>query len=493
MSGVSATTRGALSAGAGTAPEASLVESMLATSGRFAGDADFDRWLAGMREKTSMSVEQVALADLRDWTQDPVTGNLRHRTGKFFTVESLAVDFPAGPVANWTQPIIHQPEIGILGILVKRIDGVLHCLMQAKREPGNQNGVQLAPTVQATRSNYTRVHQGRPVPYLDYFLNPVGHRVLTDVRQSEQGAWFYQKRNRNMVVEVTADVPVLDGFCWLTMGQIHRLLRVPDLVGMDARTVLACLPLGGPGWGTILPFDDDFGAALAHSCDPRSGAAWSLTEILSWVTGMRTRTEIRARLGPLVAAEGWLHRDGRISHESGRYFDVMGVQVRADGREVGQWTQPMIQPRSDGIIAFLVRPIDGVLHMLVCARPEPGFADVIELAPTVQCLPGNYGHLPADQWPPFLADVLAARPDQVRFDAVLSEEGGRFYHARNRYLIVETDAVPDGDRDDYRWLTLAQLTELLAHSFYLNVQARSLVACLRSLLTGAPARPEPTR
>ena len=478
---------------AGTTTETSLIESMLATSGRFAGIEDFDRWLAAMNERTFMSVERVALKDLRGWEQEPVTGNLRHESGKFFTVESLAVDFPAGFVAHWSQPIINQREVGILGILVKRIDGVLHCLMQAKREPGNQNGIQLAPTVQATRSNYTRVHKGRPVPYLDYFLNPVGHRVLTDVRQSEQGAWFYQKRNRNMVVEVGDEVPVLDGFCWLTMGQLHRLLSVPDLVGMDARTVLACLPLGGHGWGATLPFEDEFGAALARSCDPGSGSARSFTDILSWVTEMRSRTEIRAVLGPLNAAEGWLHTEGRISHDSGRFFDVIGVRVQAGGREVGQWMQPMIQPCGTGVVAFLVRPINGVLHMLVSARPEPGFADVIELAPTVQCLPGNYDHLPAERRPPFLTEVLAADPGRVRFDAVLSEEGGRFYHARNRYLIVETDAPIDPDRDDYCWLTLAQLTELLQHSFYLNVQARSLIACLRSLFTGSPTRPARSR
>jgi dTDP-4-dehydro-6-deoxy-alpha-D-glucopyranose 2,3-dehydratase len=146
VTGVSATLPGARATRSGAPTGASLVESMLATSGRFAEVADFDRWLAGMRERTDMSVEQVPLEDLHGWTQDPVSGNLRHRTGKFFTVESLAVDFPAGQVARWTQPIINQPEVGILGILVKRIDGVLHCLMQAKREPGNQNGIQLAPT-----------------------------------------------------------------------------------------------------------------------------------------------------------------------------------------------------------------------------------------------------------------------------------------------------------------------------------------------------------
>lgn len=30
------------------------------------------------------------------------------------------------PYPQWTQPIIDQPEAGILGILVKEIDGVLH-------------------------------------------------------------------------------------------------------------------------------------------------------------------------------------------------------------------------------------------------------------------------------------------------------------------------------------------------------------------------------
>ncbi|MFL4945785.1 NDP-hexose 2,3-dehydratase family protein, partial [Streptomyces sp. MMS24-I31] len=43
----------------------------------------------------------------------------------------------------------------------------------------------------------------------------------------------------------------------------------------------------------------------------------------------------------------------------------------------------------------------------------------------------------------------------------------------------DDDAYED---TDHRWVTLHQLTVLLRHSHYLNVQARSLVACLRSLL-----------
>ncbi len=80
--------------------------------------------------------------------------------------------------------------------------------------------------------------------------------------QSEQGSWFYRKRNRNMIVEVTEDVEVRDGFCWVTIGQLHRLLGEHDLVNMDARTVLSCLPFSSAGIASIFTFGvDDFGTS----------------------------------------------------------------------------------------------------------------------------------------------------------------------------------------------------------------------------------------
>ncbi|MEV7008641.1 NDP-hexose 2,3-dehydratase family protein [Streptosporangium sp. NPDC051022] len=460
-----------------------IAESTLSRGVQFADVTDFHRWLAGVAERNYMNVEKIALDDLVGWGHDGLTGNIGHQSGKFFTVEGLDVSFPENAVTDWTQPIINQPEVGILGILMKEFDGVLHCLMQAKNEPGNHNGLQLSPTVQATRSNYTRVHQGRPVPYLDYFRDTSRHGVIADVRQSEQGSWFYQKRNRNMIVEVTEDVELMEGFCWLTLGQVHELLLVPDLVNMDARTVLSCMPFSGADltgtFGTVT--GDGFRSALIRSCDPGAGALHDGDEILSWITEMRSGVDVHARRIPLNGLRRWHQADGRISHDTGRFFDVVGVSVEAGGREVSSWTQPMIEPFGTGIIAFLVKPIDGVLHALVHARVEPGYADVVELAPTVQCTPENYDHLPAAARPLFLDEVLGARPGQVRYETVLSEEGGRFYSARNRYLIIETDR--DLGHPDFRWMAVHQLGELLRHSYYLNVQARSLAACLHGLST----------
>jgi oxidase EvaA len=142
----------------------------------------------------------------------------------------------------------------------------------------------------------------------------------------------------------------------------------------------------------------------------------------------------------------------------------------------------MIAPAHTGLVAFLLTRIDGVPHILVHCRTEPGFVDTAELAPSVQCAPETYEILPAELRPRHLdlvRDALAGDRRAVRFDALLSEEGGRFHHARTRHVIVETEQLAEGA--DHRWVSESQLTALLRHSHYVNMQARSLLVCLRAM------------
>ncbi|MFC0105743.1 NDP-hexose 2,3-dehydratase family protein [Kibdelosporangium aridum] len=297
--------------------------------------------------------------------------------------------------------------------------------------------------------------------------------------QSEQGSWFYRKRNRNMIVEVGPEVEAREGFCWLTLGQVLGLLWTDNLVGMDARTVLSCFPYGtsGPLSGT-----DDFAEVLALSGDPAAGGVHTMIEVLSWITEMQTRHELSARCIPLKSVRDWRRTEYAISHDLGRHLSVIGVDVTASGREVAAWQQPLVQPHGVGVAALLVRRFGGVLHALFNARVEAGYLDVVELAPTVQCTPANYDHLPAGSLPPFLDVVRGHHTGRMRFDAELSEEGGRFHHARTRYQILEVgEGVADVEPDGYHWLTVHQLVKLLQHSHYVNVQARTLVACLQGL------------
>lgn len=457
-----------------------VAASVLARDGGVMSNAEVHRWLEGRRRQQLHRVRPIPFDAMRGWSFVPETGNLVHDSGRFFSVEGLHVRTDFGPVPEWTQPIINQPEIGILGIAVREIDGLLHCLIQAKSEPGNVNGVQLSPTVQATKSNYTRVHRGSPVPYLEHFREPTPDRVLADVLQSEQGAWFYRKRNRNIIVEVGEEVEPGEDFCWLTLGQLHEMLLVDNLVGMDTRTVLSCMPYsdGFAEWSQR----GDLAAAIARSSDGVAGSVHTRSEILSWITARQAEHELHTTRIPLCEVRQWRRGEYAISHERGLHFSVIAVDVEANSREVSGWTQPLIQPHGQGIIAMLVKRFDGVLHALVHARVEPGYLNVVELAPTVQCTPANYAHLGPAAQPPFLELVLNRRPERVLFDVELAEEGGRFYHAGCRYLVVEVDDdFPMRVRPEFRWMTLHQLTSLLQHSHYLNVQARTLVACLRGL------------
>jgi oxidase EvaA len=429
-------------------------------AGRDLRTQDVSGWLDSRRAAHSFTVDRIPFADLDAWSFAPETGNLGHRSGRFFTIEGLRVTVEDGVVPEWEQPIINQPEIGVLGILAKKFDGVLHFLMNAKMEPGNPNLLQLSPTVQATRSNYTRQHQGTGVKFIEYFLEPRRGRVLTDVLQSEHGSWFHRKFNRNMIVETFDDVPPDDDFRWLTVGQIGVLLQDSNIVNMDARTVLACV---SPGRG-------------------ESRALLSDTALLSWITEQRSRHLVTARRIPLRGVTGWTRGDDVITHDEGRYFSVVAVRVRAGNREVTSWTQPLFAPHGLGVNAFLVRQVDGVPHLLARARVEAGLFTTTELGPTVQCTPSNYAHLPSENRPAFLDLVLGANRERILYEAVHSEEGGRFLAAQSRYLFVTVDEseAPLVPPAGYQWVTLGQLRDLARHGGYVNVQARTLLACLNT-------------
>ncbi|MEU4642943.1 NDP-hexose 2,3-dehydratase family protein [Micromonospora sp. NPDC023814] len=438
-------------------------------------------WLAQRQRANPFEVTGVPFADLTGWHFAPGSGDLVHESGRFFSVEGLHVRTDRGPVGEWWQPIIHQPDRAILGILAREIDGVLHFLMQAKMEPGNVNGVQFSPTVQSTPSNYQRTHRGARSRYVEYFLEPGRGRVLVDVLQSEQGSWFRGKRNRNIIVEVADEVAPHEDFVWLTLGQIHDLLHRPNLVNMDARTVLSCLPGhavadedGDGDAGTI-------GHAVAESSLADDGAWRPLLEVRNWLTANKAGPTLAARQVPLREVRDWYRTDDEIRHRSGRFFRIVGRRVRASNREVAQWCQPLLAPCGTGLVAFVVRRIDGVLHVLAHADLRPGYRDTVELGPTVQCTPDNFAGPARDGRPEYL-DLVLSDEVRVHYDVLQSEEGGRFHHAVTRHMVVEVGTdFPTATPPDYTWLTLRQLAAVAAFSYQVNIEARSLLLCLRAL------------
>lgn len=455
-----------------------LVRSLVTLENPFNSKEDILAWIQRRNAEVPVSVEEIPLVDMKGWHFDEYSGNLVHDTGRFFSIVGIDVSVDDGRRRSWQQPIINQPEVGILGVLAKMCNGILYFLMQAKIEPGNVNCIQLSPTIQATRSNYTRIHGGRKPPYLDCFRNVPPEMVLIDQLQSEQGANFYRKRNRNIVVLVEEDIPALENFRWLTLAQIKRLMAMDNIVNMDTRTVMS---------GLSFSLSD---MSLQETVRGKMFDEWMLSErhlfgvsdvdrILHRLSELKSRYELIVEKMPLKDVRGWNVEPKEIVRPDRLFFRVMGVRVAIENREVSSWCQPLVQSMQEGLCVLFAKRINGVFHFLLQAKIECGNFDVVEFAPSIQCLTGPYRD-PIGYVPQFLDSFLSGKcVEKMLFDTHQSEEGGRFYHEQNRYAICEVnDLIPDVPPESFFWLTLGQIKEFLKFNNYLNVQVRSLVSAL---------------
>jgi dTDP-4-dehydro-6-deoxy-alpha-D-glucopyranose 2,3-dehydratase len=449
----------------------SFLRSAQARDNRFQSFADTERWLREVRANCECQVERIPFAEMEQWHFAPDTGNLQHSSGRFFSIVGLRCTPPNGAPA-WDQPIISQPEVGILGIITREFDGTRYFLMQAKMEPGNANLVQLSPTLQATFSNYSQAHKGVLPPYISYFLDPRA-RVINSQLQSETGTRFLRKANRNVLLDIIDDIDILPGFRWLTLYEIQRLMRLDNTVNMDARTVLSNI-----GFEGLVSVTDDANAFLHSLACATDAARHSLEELRAWLRAMRARLAIDTQRIALNTVRDWVRDDWSIRHASGNYFEVAGVRVKGAGREVQQWCQPLLKHEGLGLSGFLCAEIGGVLHFLMQAKPEPGIVGGVEVAPTVSLF--DYRRRAAQgARAPHLERFLHAGKDSILHSSIQSEEGGRFWGLSNHVLVVQVaDAEAVSLDDNFAWMTLAQLHELSQGESVINSEARTLLACL---------------
>lgn len=447
-------------------------------------DCAVDAWIENRRNAPHLACRPVPLQALARWQVAADTGNISHETGQFFSITGVSVRHRRNNrEVVWDQPIIDQPEIGILGLLVKRLDGILHVCLQAKEEPGNIGGMQLSPTVQATYSNYTQVHGGTLPPFVEHFLAPQRERILFAKLQTEDGGRFLYKSNRNMVVMLDEAAPetLPDGFIWLTLRQIANLLRRDNLIHACTRSILSALvpdsDLHNSG------FDQEGSRPEPSSRDDRHrdtvDTGSSLSETLQWLDDRRSINHMLVkRVGLATLSEWAMDDEGFLAHRDHRFFRILGIEVGGDSREVPSWSQPILDNQESGIIGLLVRKRAGRREFLLQAKADVGNRPTVQLGPTVEFTPANYQHnvkLPK----PFLFDCFNGGGFPVLWENRQAEEGARFYREDHLHRIL---LCPEGEElplpEDFRWLTEDEVRFFLHLGETVNSCARSILACL---------------
>ena len=203
-------------------------------------------WFNKKREESDMIVEEIGIKDLEKWNIQEKTGNIFHDSKGFFEIIGVKVsntfDREVGK-EGWTQPMIAKNPGGILGILMKKINGIPHYLLQAKAEPGNIGKLQLSPTLQATTSNLLKAHGGKRPLFAEHFNESNNLKIIYAKWQSEDGGRFHLKSNYNMIIEVeeNKEVEIPDYFIWITLYQIKQLLKIENFVGPHVRGIISYL------------------------------------------------------------------------------------------------------------------------------------------------------------------------------------------------------------------------------------------------------------
>ena len=433
-------------------------------------------WIAERNKTVLVEIHKVPPEENGFWFYDQNKGCIRNQNRSFFAITGYRQT--AGN-AVISQPIILQEEIGYLGIICQEIGGVMHFLMQAKIEPGNVNKIQLSPTIQATKSNFTQKHGGKTPPYLEYFLDAEKYEIVVDQIQSEQSSRFYKKRNRNIIIRVDEEIPVLPSHKWMTLGQIKRLMRQDNLVNMDTRTVLSCIPFSKLELSRmeLLSLSNGFLDKLLF-CSVFEGIGENpLPQIYQVINNQKMFDETTRQLVPLHELTDWEMKNGELVCKYPVPFKVVFCDISIEGREVKRWTQPLFEATGVATFGLICCEENGILKFLVKVMPEAGCFDGVELGPTIQQEAVEL-HPKEDTISKFFWDRLENKKG-IFFDHLLSEEGGRFYHEQNRNVLIrvkkeELPELPKG----YFLLDYRTLNELVQVNNSLNIQLRNLLSLL---------------
>ena len=294
-------------------------------------------WRQSVVAQADLRVSLRTLETCECWSLSD--GSLRHDSGRFFQV--------VGAVWQDESPqycaLIEQREIGTLASVIRHRNGAVELLVQAKVEPGNIDGVQFAPTAQATASNADCVHGGRLPPFSDYFARRKG-RLIADSLQSEQGQKFLGKRNRNLMVcddtlETTGPI-----HRWIPFRLFRALLLEDFRVNTDLRSVLCVTDWNFLSGG--VPFSDPESLSVEFRDSFLSlQRAEYLQAVLRCLDRARQTAPTVTSL-PVTSLPDWTFRTDHELVLASPKSAIKMIHVEVETREISVWDQPIFKTKS---------------------------------------------------------------------------------------------------------------------------------------------------
>ena len=406
---------------------------------------ELNKWINNQKIKNKMSISKINIMDILNWKID--SKKIYNKNKSFFSI--IPFKFTDSQKTTWFQPLIIQKEVGILGILKKRYRSLDYYLLQAKVEPGNINGIQLSPTVQATKSNYLRKHGGKKTNYLDFFIKKKNLNIVSNLKLSEQGSRYLDKSNKNILIDVkNTKIKKIQNFIWVTKKNLNYLLNKKNLLNMDTISVLSSSIKKNN-------IDNPINKNLI---------------ILNNLTKFKKRFTIKKKIISFGDLYNWKISKNKISDIKSKFFSIIFLKIKTNSREVSEWFQPIISDHYISFNGFLVRSINETMHYLLQYTLEPGFT-FPKYTSTVSIK--NYNSKNNNTKINFF-NFFKKNNKIINF--INSDEGGRFYKNETHNSICVLNPKENLSlKKNFIWASHNQVINLINKNL-LSIEARNLFA-----------------
>jgi oxidase EvaA len=217
-----------------------FLKSALSSAGAENSVGNIIHFLTDIKSKYDLFVDKIPLNMVKDWSIS--SDEMFRSDGKHFKVIGVDVTISNREVVSWQQPMIQPTQPGIFAFVCKKINGLIHFIVQAKLECGNRDIIEMAPTVHCHTGDL-RTIDIQSVPFLDNVMKaPEGH-ILFDTLQSEEGGRFYREQNRNVIVMADDTLPnqLPEQYIWMTLNQLAFFNRFNNYLNIQARNLISAI------------------------------------------------------------------------------------------------------------------------------------------------------------------------------------------------------------------------------------------------------------
>ncbi len=408
----------------------------------------FLNWFESSDKSSESRIDNIDIINLKKWKFE--NKFIYHESKRFFKIKFYKILSKFIKKKISYSPFIEQKEVGILGIIVKKFKKGYKYLLQAKFEPGNINKIQISPTVQATKSNYTKVHKGKKVNFIDLFFTEVEKKnYIFNAKLPEQGTRYVNKFNQNITIEVKSKkLNIPNNFLWVSKQEIHSLLKKNNLINMDTLSVLSCI-------------------VKKETFDVPLNSIKKIKDKIKFYNNSHKIKIISIELKKLM---GWRYQNKKIINLKKEYFSIIGIRTTAKSREIKIWDQPILKEYHKGIVGFIVKKINNSLHYYMQIVKEPGHKKSL-LTSSICIKNFSIKHYKNN----FFMNLLKKKnSSKILFNKILSEEGGRFFHKQNKNIVIELKKnVNIPDKKNFIWVSHNQMVDLIKKGI-ISIEARNL-------------------